>query len=111
MIKNSTSQKTKPEPIPEAVSSVILGIVSILAVVAIIASKGNVPYRGFDIWDIDSNIILVSVKWGWLFSIIGLILGILGMKSSAKKLAISGIVLSAITLLINLPAALYLFPR
>ncbi len=111
MVKNHDTQKSKPDPIPEAISSVALGIIGILTVVAIVASRGEVQRYRWDIWDIDSNIILVSVKWGWVFSLIGLTLGILGIKSSAKKLAISGIVLSGITLLINLPAAIYFFPR
>lgn len=109
MNKDSAAQKTKLEPIPEAAGSIILGIVGLLAVIVIIAMivmRIDIPSYGRDIWGVDNNIILVSLRWGWLFSAIGLTLGILGMKSSVKRLAICGIILSAVTLLINLLVAI-----
>jgi hypothetical protein len=89
---------------PEAISSVALGILSIVADVAILASHGHTPLYGYDI---DSNIVLISVKWGWLFGVIGLILGILGLRSSYKKVAISGLVLSIASMLVNVPQAIW----
>jgi hypothetical protein len=44
---------------------------------------------------------------GCTFSIVGIVFGILGLKTSAKKLAIVGIVLSAIGLLASLIYGIY----
>ena len=104
MFKDLTDPKTKPEPIPEVVSSLILGIISLLAVVVIVASQGSSLHNTV-VRDVDDDIIITAVRWGWLFSIIGLTLGIMGIKSSVKKLAIYGIALSAVTLLISLSVA------
>jgi hypothetical protein len=104
MGKKVEVQISQIEPKPEAISSVALGILNILADLAIVASHGDIPRYGYNI---DSNIVVISVKWGWLFGLMGLILGILGMKSIDKRLAISGITLSSIAFTIYMLLASY----
>ncbi len=115
MARSSTSKKRKPEPMPEAVSSLILGIMGLSAAITMVAmvvsakTTGHL-YYGYDIWGVEYNLAAISLRWGWLFSVIGLTLGIMGIKSSFKKLAIVGIALSAVTLLYNLAVVLRMQP-
>ena len=101
---------------PEAVSSIILGIMGLSAAITMLAmaisikNTGSTGYYAYDIWGVEYNLVSISLRWGWLFSLIGLILGIVGIKSPAQKLAISGVALSAVTLLYNLAVALRMQP-
>ena len=44
-------------------------------------------------WEIIVNVSGLFVFWGWLFAIVGIVLGIMGLKSVKTKLAIAGLVL------------------
>jgi len=98
-----TKKTYKADAKPEALTSMGLAIMGILTDVVIITAYSGTNFYAYGIRDI---LVFTSVKWGWLFNVIGLTLGILGMKSSAKKFAISGIAVSAVTLPINLLAAM-----
>lgn len=45
-------------------------------------------------WEPIESILVVYFYWGWLFAIVGIVLGIMGLKSVKNKLAIAGLVLS-----------------
>ncbi len=49
MSDKATIQKPRVELKPEAIGSVILGIISILADIVIIATYGDIPYRGYNL--------------------------------------------------------------
>jgi hypothetical protein len=96
MNENSLSQQSKADPKPEAITSLVLGIISILADLNIIAPV----YFGISIdigtLSVMSDIAPYSLYGGWFFPTSGFILGILGLKSTKKKLAVTGIILSTI---------------
>jgi len=99
-MKRALNQQPKAEPKPEAITSLVLGIVSILAGMIIVihylqSESGLLPYDG---GEIIGNIADVSIFWGWLIPMLGFALGIMGLKSVKKKLAITGIILSSIGL-------------
>ena len=49
-------------------------------------------------WELIVIISGISFYFAWLFAIVGIVLGIMGLKSVVKKLAISGLVLSITSL-------------
>jgi hypothetical protein len=81
-MKREINQKTETGPKWQAITSLVLGIISVLAEVSII----TFPSPIFIIW----------LYGGWLFAAVGFILGIMGLKYTRKKLAIAGVVLSVI---------------
>ena len=60
-------------------------------------------------WEIILNISGVSIYCGWLFPIVGIILGIMGLKSVEKKLAMVGLILSVICLVTYIYAVTSVF--
>ena len=81
MHKNPSEQQPRAGPKWQAISSLVLGIISILADVSIVSFYSS------------------PISWlfgGWLFATVGFILGIMGLKYTRKKLAIAGVVLSVI---------------
>ena len=80
-----TDQKWK------AIGSLIAGIISIIPILQALSS-GGIP-RGF-VW-VPKEMMLLG-----FFSIVGVILGIKGLKSTKKKFAIGGIVVSIFSLLV-----------
>jgi hypothetical protein len=99
MSNNSNNQQPKAEPKAEAISSLILGIISILADLSMIVP---VYFRiSIDIGNLSviDDIAPYSLFGGWFFPTSGLVLGIMGLKSTKKKLAITGIILSTIGLM------------
>jgi len=113
MSKNGNHQP-KAGPRWQAISSLILGIISILPIETILIYylydlKWYYPIlpevwvrwlERYEIPEISGYFGLYWVTWGWLFPIAGLILGVLGLKYSKRKLAITGIVLSLIGLIV-----------
>lgn len=95
MSNSQSHQQSKPDPKPEAVTSLVLGITSVLAAVSALI-------RAFDIfptwWEPIESISGFYDYWGWLFAIVGIVLGIMGLKSVKNKLAIAGLVLSVTSL-------------
>jgi hypothetical protein len=73
----------------------ILGIIGTLAVVSILIWHFEILTVGWELIVIISGI---SFYFAWLFAIVGIVLGIMGLKSVVKKLAISGLVLSITSL-------------
>ncbi|MDI6883497.1 MAG: hypothetical protein QMC93_03530 [Patescibacteria group bacterium] len=75
----------------ESVFSLIAGIISIIPVLLILLHGGMGPtFRAF----VPKEIIFLS-----FFAIIGIFFGIIGVKSTQKRLAIIGIILSIIGLI------------
>lgn len=104
----SNSQQNKSDPKGKALASLILGIISlvpqilllVLAIVMVLTALvgGEMEFS--------SGLIMAILKlFGILVPLIfiapigGIILGIMGLKSTAKNLAITGIVLSTIGLI------------
>lgn len=94
---NQVSQKTKTDPKNKAIASLVLGVITIFPV-AIITSLDYFFY-----FPISFSFIFFIFRFIFpLFSIPGLFLGILGLKSTKRKFAIAGIILCAISLLVLL---------
>jgi len=85
-MKMEINQKIKARPPWQAIASLVLGIISILAMVSILSIHAS-PTRWLFI--------------GWLFAIVGFIFGIMGLKYARNQLAIAGIVLSVIGFVAN----------
>jgi MFS family permease len=105
------NEQSKPEPKWQAISSSILGIISILPVATILIYylyelKAYYPIlpeacvRCLERYEIPRITGRFGLLWliggGWLFPVAGFVLGIMGLKYSKKKLAITGIVLSIV---------------
>jgi len=91
---NNIQTPSKPDPVSKAKFSLICGIISILPILLTLITM----YR--------------AVMFAWMLSlitvpgaIIGIILGILALKSTKKNLAITGIILS----LIGLTTSIYIY--
>jgi len=101
MSSNPSQQKSTADPKPEAISSLVLGVITIIAAAFLNYYFLELQYYYPSHW-VEVIIMFIacfSLYWGWLFSIVGLTLGILGLKSVRKKLAIAGTVLSSIALI------------
>jgi hypothetical protein len=92
MNKSMTNQQSKTEPKWQAITSLVLGGISILGNISSI----SFPSMGF--W-FRAQQTLLPPEIGWLFPTVGLVLGIMGLKYMRKKLVIGGIVLSSIGLM------------
>jgi hypothetical protein len=100
---NQTVQRPRFNPKIKILLSLLFGIISILGEVITFASFISFRFPSF--W---KNIVFQSeiIGWigiivlflGWLFPLLGIILGIIGLRSE-KKLAIIGILLSLIGLI------------
>lgn len=82
------------QPRAEAISSLVLGIISILAnasipVYRLVSESAVLPYN---VERVTQYIPVVSVFWGWLIPILGFALGIMGLRSRKKNLAITGLI-------------------
>lgn len=93
---NQITQQPKFDPKRKAIASLIFGIISIspnifLPLLADIIPFAIAPLLGFYLFLII-----------FLFAIIGLVFGILGLKSTKRNFAIAGIVLCLIGLLVPL---------
>ncbi len=93
MDNNSNTQQPKLFRY-QAVYSLILGIISIILPYIIIAIQGTGISHG------SALVFLLGMIVAVICAIIGLILGIKGLKSDGKKLAIAGITVCAIGLII-----------
>lgn len=105
MCNNPMKKEPRADPKPEALSSVVLGVITVVAAVIMVADfYFDLRYRCFSGWG--GYIILVismfSWFWGWLFAMGGLALGLMGLKSTRRRLAITGTILSSMALVIDL---------
>jgi hypothetical protein len=96
IIENQMEQSKKEDQKGKAIASLILGIVSILPLVG----------RIFIIYWIKTipagELLVYLLTRTPLIAFLGLILGILGLKSTKKKFAIAGIILCLIGLIVPL---------
>jgi len=102
---NQINQQSKPNPKGKAVISLVLGIISVINGIGVI--YGPIIINGFN-QSFPSIIIKYIYAYGnpinfsiatSLISIIGIILGKTGLKSTKKGIAIAGIVLCIVGLL------------
>ena len=103
MSKNSANQQSKAEPRWQGRSSFILGVITAIPAVSnlIIYLIINISP---DVWSRWQGIIacigILGLLWlsfgGWLLPAAGFVLGIMGLKYTKKKLAITGIILSIV---------------
>jgi hypothetical protein len=95
---NQVNQQPKPNPKGKAVVSLLLGIISgisvitIIIVIELLSRFGGLPM-------VMPLAEFVFYRMAPLIAIIGLILGILGLKSTKRNFAIAGIILCLIGLL------------
>lgn len=98
MNSNSNSQQSKAEPKWQGVTSLVLGTISVLAAVNIVAVNFHTLSQLWEEWDtlMIHHIFIGPIFGVSLIATVGFILGIMGLKYTKKKLAIAGIVLSVI---------------
>ena len=103
MNNNPSSKQSKPDPKPEAISSTVLGVITVVAAVIMVA---DVYFDFLYFSALGRYIILVirmfSFFWGWLFAMVGFALGLMGLKSTRRRLAITGIILSSMALVTDI---------
>lgn len=98
------NQQSKPAPKPEALTSMVLGIISILLDLRMVMHyllKDSVGYHIEEFWFL----------FGWLIPILGLVLGIMGLiprSNKATAIALVGAILSFVGLLTYI-CAVYMF--
>jgi len=92
-MRNQTLQQSKPDPKGKAIISLVLGIVSMLLglLPALFLALGMNPMAPLPILNIVFLLPLVVL--------IGIVLGILSLKSTKRNFAIAGIILCLIGLL------------
>jgi len=99
---NQLNQQSNPNPKGKAIASLVMGIISGISVITIIITielltrLGALPMTPMP---------LGEFMFYWidpLIAIIGLILGVLGLKSTKRNFAIAGIILCLIGLLFPL---------
>jgi len=97
MKNSSNNHQYISEPKWQGITSLVLGVVSILANVTsvIFGQKALMEF-----WLIPTQEFPFEIEIGWLFPAVGLVLGIMGLKYTRRKLAIDGTVLCSIGLLI-----------
>ena len=107
MSESSYNQQPKSEPKWQGITSFVLGIIIILADSSIVISYSGIlnTLSSGCYAAIIGFVSLCSLFTGWLFAIVGFILGIIGLKYIKMKLAIIGIILSTI----GFGAYIYLF--
>lgn len=106
-MNNSKNQHSKPDPKPEAIAALTLGTITIfLALILVVAYCLDIlmvyvwgPWEPFTLLAVIAGF---SFYWDWLFSSVGVVLGIMGLKSTKKKTAMIGIILSSMALVIDI---------
>ncbi|MFC2050092.1 hypothetical protein ACFLTN_02810 [Chloroflexota bacterium] len=105
MSSNSTTQQAKAEPRWQGISSFILGVISALPAASILTiiliNYFRILLDVGPTWQrIVDCIAIFGLMWlgfgGWLFPAVSFVLGIMGLKYTKKKLAITGIILSIV---------------
>jgi hypothetical protein len=89
-MKRAFNQQPNPDPKPEAVTSLVFGIISLLLNVNMVHSYLETEYIGD-----------FPFLWGWLIPILGFILGIMGLiprRNRVATLALVGTILSFVGL-------------
>jgi len=99
---NQINQQSNPDPKRKAIASLVLGIISVGLLLLLYGIIGATIILG--IMEMSGmGVFLMSLLFGALLSaLVGLILGILSLKSTKRNFAIAGIILSAIGLLVLL---------
>ncbi|MFC2050091.1 hypothetical protein ACFLTN_02805 [Chloroflexota bacterium] len=106
-MKRAFNQQPKPDPTPEAVTSLVLGIISLVLNLSIVIYylQWEVEVLPYNYSRITALFFIADLSfiWGWLIPILGLALGIMGlraMKHKLAKLALAGSILSFADLVI-----------
>lgn len=93
-----------------AIASLVIGIIDMIGEIIVFLSF--ISFRFPQFWrDVVFQsysigvIVFLFLYLGWLFSILGIILGIFGFSSTKKGLALSGIIMS----MVSLGAYIYIF--
>lgn len=110
MCNNPMKKEPRADPKPEAISSLVLGVITVVAAVIMMADVYfDLRYRCFSA--LGGYMILVismfSWFWGWLFAVVGLALGLMALKSRRRRLAITGTILSSMALVTDICFSLY----
>jgi len=96
MKNSSNNHQSISEPKWQGITSLVLGVVSILAnVISVIFGQKAL----MEFWFMPTQEFPFEIEIGWLFPAVGLVLGIMGLKYTRQKLAIDGTVLCSIGLL------------
>lgn len=95
---NQIVQQSKPDPKGKAIASLVLGAISILPFILLLIAFIS-PWEALRVFAY-LFFVLPSYVLGLILATLGLICGTIGLKSSKKKLAITGIVFSTISLFI-----------
>lgn len=95
---NQIAQQSKSISINKAITSLVLGIISIIPFIIIELMSRLLPVM----WLSTINISIIFFLIAPLIALIGLISGVMGLKSTKKNFAIAGIVLCVIGLLVPL---------
>ncbi|KPJ56972.1 hypothetical protein AMJ49_02925 [Parcubacteria bacterium DG_74_2] len=109
------SQQTQSDPKGKALASLILAIVSLLPVILFLFFIGTVPggiegqptgtrkekFGIFALYFLLTKLVPYGLPFLLIAAIVGIILGVKGLKSTKRRLAIWGIALSVIGLIID----------
>lgn len=99
-----TIQQPKPASKGKAIASLVAGIISVISDMMLLTSfYFELPLRG--VIEQFAYFLFSLLILGWIFPVLGLILGIVSLKSIKKNLAIIGIILS----LIGLVGVIYIY--
>jgi len=91
MKNSSNNHQSISEPKWQGITSLVLGVVSILAnVISVIFGQKAL----MEFWFMPTQEFPFEIEIGWLFPAVGLVLGIMGLKYTKKRLAVTGIILS-----------------
>lgn len=101
MNENINTQQIKPDPKEKAIASFVLGIISVIATVAVwlLGEISTVEFGMLLVFFVTPVIVIAGV--------VGLVIGISGLRSTKKSFALIGITLCLIMILFFLK--LYVF--
>jgi len=103
-MNSAFNQQSKPAPKPDALTSMVLGIISVLLDLRMVIHyllKDSVGYHIEEFWFL----------CGWLIPILGLVLGIVGLiprRNKVATMALAGTILSFVGLVTYI-CAVYMF--
>jgi len=92
---SETSVRESYQPKWQGISSLVLGLICVVADVYIVAYF----YLNLEFvtgWVVFIYLLLVFIFGGWLFAAVGFIFGIMGLKYTNRILAIAGVILCVI---------------
>ncbi len=103
MQNNIVKSQSKPEPKWQGMSSFILGVITAIPVLCSLIAFSisyTTSHAGPTLSMIYTCTMIVGWIWfqlaGWIFPAAGFVLGIMGLKYTKKRLAVTGIILSIV---------------